>query len=73
MANRTKAQKAASKILSKRNERVLQIVSDNMKVYDADFAHKRPGGTKDYVAREAFMQMCLKGAKADVGVVSKKD
>lgn len=60
MSNRTKAQKAASKILSTRNTKVMQFVSDQLKTFDKENL------SRDYAARDVFAKQCLERAQATI-------
>ncbi len=64
MGNRTKAQVRASKILSGRNTRVMQFVSDQLRDFDAQNTIER--GNKNTPARDAFAKQCLERAQATI-------
>jgi hypothetical protein len=64
MSNRTKAQVQASKILSSRNTRVMQFVSQQLQEFDKENPAGR--GNKNTPGRDAFAKQVLERAQATI-------
>jgi len=64
MGTRTKAQVQASKILSSRNTRVMQFVSQQLQEFDKENPASR--GSKNTPARDAFAKQVLERAQTTI-------